>query len=113
METPASDRLHLRMEELREFRAKHLDVVPLAGCSLDTHATKHNWVEKAGGLPNYICEIAKDIHEGGKDIGAAISIAVSRCKVWAAGGGGASADTKAKAAAAIAQWEKMKASTKG
>lgn len=107
----AMERVKRQLAAIEELKASS-PWVPLAGCSLDTHATKHNWVEKAGGLPQYICEIAKDIHEqDGKDIGTAISIAVSRCKVWAAGGGGVKPDTRAKAAAAIAQWEKMKASS--
>lgn len=89
-------------------------LVCLAGCSLDTHPTKHNWVEDAGGLPQYICEIARAILRDGptKDVGRAISIAVSRCKVWAAGGGNVNADTRAKAAKAVAEWEAKKAKAK-
>lgn len=81
---------------------------PGGGCSLDS-SPKKNWVENEGGLPNYICQIAKALIKGGKSKSTAISIAISRCKVWAAGGAKVNADTKAKAAAAIAQWEAMKA----
>lgn len=86
------------------------DVVSLAGgCSLDMHPGKKNWVESAGGLPEYICEIARAILRDGKmSVSRAIATAVSRVKVWAAGGGGVDAETKAKAAAAVAQWEKIK-----
>lgn len=82
-----------------------------AGCSLDS-SPGSNWVEKAGGLPNYICEIAKSVMKTGKSKSSAIAIAVSRVKKWAAGGDSVEADTKAKAAAALAQWEKMKSKTK-
>lgn len=74
---------------------------------------KKNWVEKAGGLPNYIERIAKHIHyEGGKDISTAISMAISQVKRWAAGGGGVSAKTQALAAKALAQWEALKGKSK-
>lgn len=65
-----------------------------------------NWVESAGGLPDYIERVAKHIHyEGGKTISQAISMAISQCKKWAAQG-------KAKAIQAIAQWEKLKATNR-
>lgn len=85
-------------------------IVSLA-CSLDEKPGS-NWVQKEGGLPEYICRIAKAIKRSGKSTSQAIAIAVSRCKKWAAGGGGVDAKTRAKAAAAIAQWEKKKASAK-
>jgi peptidoglycan hydrolase-like protein with peptidoglycan-binding domain len=68
---------------------------------------KSNWVEAAGGLPSYIERVAKHIHyEGGHPISTAIAMAVSQVKKWAAKG-------NAQAVKAVAQWEKMKASTKG
>lgn len=74
---------------------------------------KKNWVEAAGGLPNYIERIAKHIHyEGGKDISTAISMAISQVKRWAAGGDGVSAKTRALAAKAVAQWEALKGKSK-
>ncbi len=58
-----------------------------------------------------ICEVARAIKRSGKSTSTAISIAVSRIKVWATGKG-VDADTQAKAAKALAQWEKKKASAK-
>ena len=43
------------------------------------------------------------------DMSRAIATAISRCKVWAAGGDGVKPDTQAKAAKAIAEWEALKA----
>lgn len=72
---------------------------------------KKNWVENEGGLPKYIEDIALAlIRDHGMSRERAISVAISRCKLWAAGGGDVKADTRAKAAKAIAQWEKMKVS---
>ena len=71
---------------------------------------KQNWVDRAGGLPDYIERIAKHLHyEKGMDISRAIATAVATVKRWAAGGGDVSAATRAKAAAAVAQWEAKKA----
>ena len=67
---------------------------------------KENWVEKAGGLPNYIRRIAKHIHsDSGLSISHAIAAAVNRVKVLCAKG-------NAEACAAVASWEKKKASTR-
>lgn len=77
--------------------------------SLDRSPRK-NWVERGGGLPAYIDKIANDLHtERGMPISRAIAVAISRCKLWAAGGDGIKPDTQVKAAKAIAEWEKMKA----
>jgi hypothetical protein len=65
-------------------------------------------VQKEGGLPEYICRIAKAIKRTGKSTSQAIAIAVSRVKMWATGKG-VDKDTQAKAAAAVAEWEKKKA----
>lgn len=81
------------------------------GCSLDS-SPGENWVERSGGLPNYICKIAKGVMRSGKSKSSAIAIAVSRVKAWAAGGDDVDADTQAKAASAAAQWEKLKAKNK-
>jgi hypothetical protein len=59
-------------------------------------------------LPDYICRIARAIKKSGKTTSEAISIAVSRVKVWASGTG-VDKDTQAKAAAALAEWEKLRA----
>jgi hypothetical protein len=63
-----------------------------------------NWVARKGGLPTFIQHVAHDIMEkGGKTESAAIAIAISQAKKWAAKG-------NRQAAKAVAQWEKMKAS---
>jgi hypothetical protein len=67
-------------------------------------------VQSAGGLPEYICIIARAIKKTGKTTGEAISIAVSRVKKWAAGVG-VDKGTQAKAAKAVAEWEKLKATS--
>jgi hypothetical protein len=77
-------------------------------CSLDRSA-KHNWVEDAGGLPNYICQVARGVARGGKSLDASIPIAVATIKKWAAGGGDVSAAVRARAAEAVAAWEALKA----
>lgn len=62
-----------------------------------------NWVEKAGGLPDFIERIAKHLHyEQGMTISHAIATAVSQCKKNCAKG-------NAKACRAIVQWERKKA----
>lgn len=88
------------------------DIVQLSGtgpCSLDRHPGKSNWVEDNGGLPNYICHIARAIHKDGMPVSQAIAIAVGRVKKWAAGVGDVDADTRAKASKAVSQWEALKA----
>lgn len=89
----------------------HALIVAFAGCSLDEKPGS-NWVQDQGGLPEYICEVARAVKRSGKSTEAAIKIAISRIKVWASGKG-VDKDTQAKAAKALAQWEKMKAKTKG
>lgn len=72
---------------------------------------KTNWVEKRGGLPDFIKRVAKHVQaDSGFDESRAIATAVSQCKKWAAGLGDVKPATRAKAAAAIARWEAMKAS---
>ena len=79
------------------------------GSTLD-RSPKKNWVEKVGGLPAYIEQIAKDLHEErGMTISRAIATAISMCKKWAAGGKNVKPETRAKAAKAIAEWEAKKA----
>ena len=90
------------------FARNELDLIAaFAGCSLDEKPGS-NWVQDAGGLPDYICRIAKAVRKTGKTTSQAISIAVSRVKVWATGKG-VDKDTQAKAAAAVAEWEKLRA----
>jgi hypothetical protein len=78
--------------------------------SLERKPGKQNWVDYAGGLPDYIERIAKHLHyEQGKPIGQAIAMAVSQVKKWAAGGEGVKPETQAKAQKALAEWEEKKA----
>ncbi len=94
------------------FERDEVDLVAsFAGCSLDRSPGK-NWVEGAGGLPEYICRIARAIHRDGTPISRAIAIAVSRVKKWAAGADDVDADTRAKAAKALAEWEALKVKNK-
>jgi hypothetical protein len=86
--------------------------IRLAGCTLERVPGKNNWIEEEGGLPEYICEVARSIHRGGKSVSRSIAIAVGQIKNWAHGKGEVNADTRAKAAAALAQWTRMKAARK-
>lgn len=93
------------------FSRDDLDfIVAFAGCTLDD-SPGSNWVQEAGGLPEYICQIARAVKRTGKTTSQAIAIAVSRCKKWASGVG-VDKDTQAKAAKAIAEWEKLKTKSK-
>lgn len=68
-----------------------------------------NWVEVAGGLPAYIDDVAGALYtKRGFSVSHAIATAVSKIKKWMVTGSPA---VKAKAAKAIAQWEKMRASS--
>jgi hypothetical protein len=71
-----------------------------------------NWVENTGELPAYVREIARSIEKTGKTLEQSIAIAISRIKIWAAGGDGVSAKTQAKASKALAQWTALKAKNK-
>lgn len=98
-------------KELVAFFAADSDVVldlATSSASLD-RSPKKNWVENAGGLPPYVRKLARAIAKRGKSLDSAIAIAISRVKVWAAGGGDVDADTRAKAVKALAQWEALKA----
>lgn len=85
-------------------------IMAFAGCSLD-ESPGSNWVQGVGGLPTYICEIARAVKKTGKTTSEAISIAVSRVKVWATGKG-VDKDTQAKSAKAVAEWESKRAKSK-
>ena len=87
-------------------------LVSLAGCTLERKPGKNNWIEEQGGLPEYICEVARSIHQGGKSISNSIQIAIGTIQRWARGQGDVKADTRAKAAKALAQWEAMRARAK-
>ena len=83
-------------------------VAAFAACSLNEKPGS-NWVEGAGGLPQYICRIARALKRSGHPTSSAVAIAVSRVKAWASGRGNVNADTRAKAAKAVAEWEKLRA----
>ena len=73
---------------------------------------KNNWVDKRGGLPEYIRIVRNGLMKEGHPEGMATALAVASMKKWAHGGGGVSKKVQVAAAAALAQWEAMKA-TKG
>lgn len=66
-----------------------------------------NWVEKVGGLPEYIEAVAKHIHYDSPEISIshAIAAAVQKCKRDAAKG-------NARAIKSLAEWEAKKGATK-
>lgn len=68
------------------------------------------WKTAGASLPPFIREIARAlIRDQGYSKSRAIATAVSRCRVWAAGGDGVKPDTQAKAEKAIAQWDAARA----
>jgi hypothetical protein len=81
---------------------------------------KKNWVENSGGLPMYIRRIANHLHqEKGMQIGHAIAVAVNAAKKMCASGDlnfpgrqNVNSGSKAEACAAVAEWEKKKASAR-
>jgi 2'-5' RNA ligase len=111
MDNPA---LAGQVDELVTDDGRVVEFVKAPGpCSLD-RSPKHNWVEKEGGLPNYICQVARAVARGGHSLESAIPIAIATIKKWAAGGSSGngkkvSAAVQARAAAALAEWEAKKA----
>jgi peptidoglycan hydrolase-like protein with peptidoglycan-binding domain/ssDNA-binding Zn-finger/Zn-ribbon topoisomerase 1 len=99
-----------RLEEVKSAAYPSLERVP----------GKQNWVDKAGGLPSYIERIAKHLHyEKGMTIGRAIAVAVNAVRKMCASGDvnfpGAqqvNVKSRAQACAAVASWEKKKASAR-
>lgn len=77
---------------------------------------KQNWVDKKGGLPDYIDRIAVHLVEKGMERGHAIATAINAVKKACATGDlnypGVQHEhlsSQAEACAAVAEWEKMKA----
>jgi 2'-5' RNA ligase len=111
MDNPA---LTGQVDELVTDDGRVVEFVKAPGpCSLD-RSPKHNWVEKEGGLPNYVCQVARAVARGGHSLESAIPIAIATIKKWAAGGSSGngktvSAAVQARAAAALAEWEAKKA----
>jgi len=87
--------------------------------SLD-RSPKENWVEQAGGLPDYIERIAKHLHfEEGMTISRAIATAVNVVKRMCATGDTnwpgmqqVSPKSREQACQAVAEWEAMKAKSR-
>jgi hypothetical protein len=77
-------------------------------CSLN-RSPKHNWVEKVGGLPNYICQVARAIGRGAHSLDSAIPIAIGRIRDWSEGSGHVSAAVRGRAQAAIKEWDAKRA----
>jgi hypothetical protein len=78
--------------------------------------TAANWVEKAGGLPQYIKRISKHLQEKGMDQSRAIATAVNVAKKMCASGDlnypglqKVNPGSRAEACAAVADWEAKKA----
>lgn len=78
-----------------------------------TPGGRQNWVDKAGGLPKYIRMVAHALERRGFSKSRAIATAVNTMRRWAAGGNKVTPKVQAAAAAALAEWEKMKASSGG
>lgn len=91
--------------EIVKLTAKGLEPCSLAK---DPGHPGDNWVTEEGGLPRYICNVAKHIKADGHTTSQAIAMAVSQIKKWIASPN-TSAETKAKASAAIAEWERKRA----
>ena len=102
-----------KSDNLVTLSASDYEMIELAkgSLSLAEKPGKNNWIEHTSdyGLPKYIAEIARALIRGGMSKSRAIATAISRVKVWAAGGDGVNADTKAKAAKAVAEWQALKA----
>jgi hypothetical protein len=87
----------------------------------DTSSTLEalNWVDDAGGLPDYIKRITKHLQEKGMDESQAIATAVNAAKKMCAtgdlnfpGSQQVNPGSKAEACAAVADWEAKKAKSK-
>ena len=100
-------------EELLELSRSVLPDVDDVELGRLNWSPRKNWVENEnGGLPKYIESVALGIMKSGKTREQAIPIAISRIKRWAAGLDGVTKKTQMKSAAALALWEKMKASAR-
>ena len=99
-------------EELLELSRSVLPDVDDVELGRLNWSPRKNWVENENGLPRYIEEVAIGIMKSGKTREQAIPIAISRIKRWAAGLDGVTKKTQMKSVAALALWEKMKASAR-
>ena len=103
---------------VQEAEIEEADVPSSALPDLPNKPGKANWVEKAGGLPNYIERIAKHLFAKGMPTSRAIAVAVNVVKRMCATGDtnfpGAqqvNPKSRAEACAAVASWERKKAGT--
>jgi hypothetical protein len=101
----------VKLSSIAEFQLMLLELSgkELEPCSLAKNPGHpgDNWVTEQGGLPAYICNVAKHIKADGKDTSTAIAMAVSQIKKWIADPH-TTPETKAKATAAIADWNRKK-----
>lgn len=102
----------MKLSAITEFQLELMQLTAKGEepCSLakDPGHPGDNWVTESGGLPTYICNVAKHIKEGGHTTSQAIAMAVSQIKKWIADPH-TKPETKAKASAAIADWERKRA----
>lgn len=80
-------------------------------CDTTSFGAGKNWVNKVGGLPDYIRAVAHAFTRKGLPESQAIERAVGVVRNWAEGKGGITAATRTRAAAAIAEWETKKAAS--
>lgn len=82
---------------------------------------RSNWIEREGGLPDFIARIAVHlVNERGFTVSRAVATAVSTCKRWCATGEVhqwqgvqiINSGSRAQACAAAAEWERMRASAR-
>lgn len=79
-----------------------------------------NWVERAGGLPNYIVRIAHHVKAKGHDDRSAIQIAIATARKWCATGEvyqwpgiqRINLGSRSEACAAIAEWDAKRAAAR-
>ena len=77
------------------------------------HTEQGLWHHKGMQLPAFIEHLANDLIADGHPESEAVQMAIGICQRWARGGGDVKPETQAKAAAAVAEWEALKAKTKG
>lgn len=110
-ELEACERLASDPVVLVQLSVSDLEFTELAlACSLAKNPAKpgKNWVTKTGGLPDFICKVARAIHRRGMPVGQAIAIAVSRARAWQHAKH-PKPGTVAKSAGGAASWEAKKA----
>lgn len=74
---------------------------------------RQNWVDKAGGLPEYIRIVRNALVRSGHKPGEAVEIAVQAMKRWAGGGQHVTPPVRAAAAKAVGEWEALRTKAHG